>query len=68
MNLIKPIRRHGIWCYMKMGMPLAAAGSFHQTIPMCIYWAAWLYGNPAGAGSTENAWYGKRKHGCAAAM
>lgn len=50
MNLMKPTRRHGTWCYMKMGMPLAAAGSLHQTIRMCIYWAAWLYGNPAAAG------------------
>jgi hypothetical protein len=60
MNLMKPTRRHGSWCYMKMDMPLAAAGSLHQTIRMCIYWAAWPYGNPAAADSTGSAWYGKR--------
>ena len=57
---------HGIWCYMKMGMPLAAAGSLHQTIRVCIYWAAWPYGNPAAADSTGSAWYRERKDGCAA--
>lgn len=67
-DLMKPTRRHGSWCYMKMDMPLAAAGSLHQTIRMCIYWAAWPYGNPAAADSTGSAWYGKRKDGCAAVM
>ena len=36
------------------------AGSLHQTIRMCIYWAAWPHGNPAAADSTGSAWYGKR--------
>lgn len=50
------------------GHATGAAGSLHQTIRMCIYWAAWPYGNPAAAGSTGSAWYGKRKDGCAAFM